>query len=43
MKTLKTILIAFTFPIWAVPFAIYFSIRMAYEITHDFLYDHYTT
>ena len=43
MKTLKTILVAITFPIWVIPFIVYLIIRMAYDITHDFLYDHYTT
>jgi len=43
MKTLKTILVAFTFPLWIIPFVIYFLIRMMYDVTYDFLYGHYTT
>lgn len=42
VKKIITIITMLTFPIWIIPYAIYFIFRLFYDAVYDMLYEHYT-
>lgn len=41
-KKIITVVVMITFPIWIIPYGLYFIFRMFYDVVYDMLYGHYT-